>query len=130
MSDVEHDRCEFFTNVLRGRVHRRDENQYEGDYSSGSTYSERRRTMFLYEDGTFLLEDESFSTISSGGLSLPSEQRETADGTWTVQNIEEKPALVLWKEDGTSLTWWHLSTTSDTDVIYLDGDPWSRARID
>jgi hypothetical protein len=71
----------------------------------------------------------SSKTSSDAVLSSPVEQREATDGTWTVQDIEEKPALALWKEDETSLTWWHLGTDGD-DVLYMDGEPWSRARIE
>jgi hypothetical protein len=42
---------------------------------------------------------------------------------------EEKPALALWEEDETALTWWHLGTDGD-DVLYMDGEPWSRAGIE
>jgi hypothetical protein len=121
--------CEFFGNALQGQVLRREENQSDSGYGGGSSYWERRRALFLYEDGTFHLDDESFTTISAGGLSSPMEQREATDGTWTVQSIEEKPALALWKEDETSLTWWHLENDGD-DVLHMDGEPWSRARIE
>jgi hypothetical protein len=125
------DRCEFFTRILRGRVHRREDNGYEGDYSDGSSYWERRRALFLHEDGSFYLEDYSSTSISSGGMSLaPTEQREETTGTWTVQDVDDKPALALWNDDGTSLTWWHLDTTLDTSVVYLDGEPWSRELIE
>ena len=116
--------------ALSGRVLRREENGYEGDYSGGSSYWERRRALSLYDDGTFYLDEQSFTTISSGGMSLPSENRETAQGTWTVQDVEGRPALALWNEDDTSLTWWHVAhDVSDPGAVYLDGEPWSRALL-
>jgi hypothetical protein len=119
--------------LLIGHVFRRKENQYEGDYSGGSAYWERQRALFLRENGTFHFEDQSFTSVSAGGMSAPSERRETVDGTWALTSEGGMLAdaagdftLVL-SSRGRIVHLWGIEFLRG--VTYLDGQPWLRAPI-
>lgn len=120
-------RVDGLTSVLRGKVLRRADNHYEGGYSGGSSYYETSHALFLYEDGTFRYHQKTVTSISAGGMSLPSERADSHSGTWGVQFVKDEPALVLRNADRSVLTWWHTRTGSG--IQYLDGKPWTRKLI-
>ena len=105
----------------------RAENQFDRDCSGASSYLERSKAIFLHEDGTFRYEERTFSQVCAGGMSLPSERRQSGEGTWTVELVTDRPALVL-RQDGRVAGWWH-TRNGGAGVQYLDGEPWSRERI-
>jgi hypothetical protein len=114
------------TDVLSGKVLRRAENQFDRDASS-SSYFERSKAIFLHEDGSFRYEERTFSQVSTAGMSLPSERRHAGEGTWNVELMAGRPALVL-RQDGRVAAWWH-TREGGMGIQYLDGEPWNRYRI-
>lgn len=113
--------------LLGGKVLRRCENQFDRDYSGGSSYYERSKAIFLYADGTFRYEERTFAQLSAAGMSLPSERRQVGEGNWSVEIVTGRPALVL-RQDGRVAAWWH-TRDGGVGVQYLDGEPWTRYRI-
>jgi len=115
------------TAVLGGKVLKREQNQSDRDYSGGGFYSEQSESIALYADATFRYEKRSFSSVSGGGLSLPSERKHVETGTWVVEAVDGEDArLVLRKGRAIFKSW----ETSDggTGVQYLDGVRWARYR--
>ncbi len=113
--------------VLLGKKLKREQNQADRDFSGGGFYHEETTTIWLYADDTFEYEESTFSSVSSGGLSLPRETKKTASGTWTVRTISGAPHLVL-SVDGEVFASWRTSN-GGTGVQFLDGERWSRYRI-
>ena len=112
--------------TLTGKVLRRDE--AESDRSSnGSSFHERRKALYLYDDGTFRLEVSSSSRVSAAGMSFSSGGRpHVTEGDWTVRGAPNGTHLVL-RQEGVDIADW--VTTSGDNVQYLDGEPWNRYRI-
>jgi hypothetical protein len=113
--------------LLGGKVLRRSENQFDRDSGGGSSYSERSKAIFLYADGSFRYEERTFAHLSAAGMSIPSERRHAGEGTWSVEIVTGRPALVL-RQDGRVAAWWH-TRDGGVGVQYLDGEPWTRYRI-
>ena len=122
------ERFDIYTRLL-GKVLRREENSFDRDYSGGSSFSEKSMAIFLYKDNTFLFQVKSFSSLSGGGLSLPSESKRDTSGTWKVVASGSNPALELKLDDGQVLGTWILQTAARQGVEYLDGQPWNRYLI-
>lgn len=79
--------------------------------------------LFLYADSTFRLEKTVFRSVSSGGFSVPSEEKSAGEGTWAVEVVEDRPALVL-RQDGSVVQWWH-TEEGGTGIQYLNGKAWN-----
>ena len=115
------------TSLLQGKVLRRTESRVDGGASGVFSSSETKHGLFLYADGTFRLEKTVFTSVSSGGFSVPSEEKSAGEGTWAVEVVEDKPALVL-RQDGSVVLWWH-TEDGGSGIQYLDGKPWDRYYI-
>jgi hypothetical protein len=115
--------------ALTGKLLSHTENQSDRDYSGGSSYFERTQKLSLYPDGTFRFDLRTFTRVSSSGISLPSENSSSDEGTWRVQMVKEKPGLVLLRADGSVLTWWH-TRSGGAGVQYLDEVAWKRFRLE
>jgi hypothetical protein len=109
--------------VLRGKVLRCAENGSDAGF-----YWEKTTSVHLHADESFRYVEHSVSSVSGGGLSMPSESTREAEGTWHVRDVDGVPALVLW--DGEDVVaWWH-TRDGGTGVQYMDGVPWERYLID
>jgi hypothetical protein len=113
--------------VLRDKVLRRQNNNFDRDYSGGSSYYERSEAIYLFGDGSFRYEISSFSTVSAGGMTFSTPSNRERVGEWRIDRVEGQAALVL-IEDGEITNWWHTRNGS-TGVQYLDGQAWERCRI-
>jgi hypothetical protein len=118
---------ERLTKALEGRVLRRTVSNVGGGVSGVFSSSETKYGLFLYEDGTFRFEITEFTSVSSGGYSVPSEEKRSGEGMWAIEMIEEKPALVL-KQEGSIVRWWH-TEDGGSGVQYLNGERWDRYLI-
>jgi hypothetical protein len=70
--------------LLRGKVLRRTEADVSGGVSGVFSSFETKHALFLFEDGTFSYEVTEFRSVSSEGLSIPSEDKRTRTGSWDV----------------------------------------------
>lgn len=113
--------------VLRDKVLRKQSNNFDRDYSGGSSYSERTEAIYLCGDGSFRYEISSFSTVSAGGMTFSTPRSRERFGEWKIDRVAGQPALVL-IEDGEVTSWWH-TRDGGTGVQYLDGVAWERYRI-
>lgn len=118
---------ENMTAVLSGKILKRVHNQSDRDYSGGGFYSEQSESISLYADATFRYQKRSFSSVSSGGLSLPCERKWVETGTWSVELAGNDARLVL-RKGGTMFRSWKTSD-GGTGVQYLDGTRWERYRM-
>lgn len=118
---------ERLTQVLAGKVLRRTDSNVGGGVSGVFSSSQKKYGLFLFEDGTFSFETSEFVSVSSGGYSIPSEEKRSGEGTWVVEVIEDKPALVLMQE-GSIVQWWH-TEDGGPGAQYLDGERWDRYKI-
>lgn len=109
--------------VLMGKVLKRSENQADTGY-----YWEKTRSLYLYDDLSFRFVIHTMSSVSGGGLSMPSENQEVAEGRWTVEIRGFSPYLVL-KQDGAEVLSWK-SENGGQGLHYLDGEAWDRYRIE
>ena len=85
---------------------------------------EKKYAFFLHGDGTFHYEERTFNSVSSGGFSMPSEETRSGEGSWAVELLEGKPALVL-RQDGTTTKWWH-TEEGEPGIQYLGRQEWKR----
>ena len=120
-------RVESLTAVLSGKILKRVQNQSDRDYSGGGFYSVQSESISLFADATFRFEKRSFSSVSSGGLSLPCERKLVEIGTWAVECAGDDACLVLRKGNAVFRTW--KTRDGGTGVQYLDGTPWERYRM-
>jgi len=118
---------EYLTSLLRGKVLRRREADVGGGVSGVISSVEKKYALFLYPDGTFLYEERTFTSVTSGGFTVPSEQNKSGKGTWSVDAVAGKPALVL-KQDGTVSKWWH-TREAGPGMQYLGDQEWHRYSI-
>jgi hypothetical protein len=114
-----YDRSARFRQDLLGKVLRRSENQADTGY-----FWERSRAIYLYPDLSFRYVDRRTSSVSSGGLSMPFDKEEVAEGTWTVEMREFCTFLVL-EQNGVEVMSWR-SQNRGVSLHYLDGDAWDR----
>jgi hypothetical protein len=127
LSSSDREQLSTLSEMLASKVLKRSTNQGDSGYGS-SSYLERTEAISLYSDHTFVWRKESFSSVSSGGLSMPSEQKRSTSGQWTAQIVEGKPALVLWNGDEL-VTWWH-ARSGGSGIQYLDQDRWERYKME
>lgn len=79
--------------ILSDKKLKRENVNSDRDYSGGGWFDEKTESLFLWSDRNFTFVIESFSSVSSGGFSLPSQSRKEYFGTWNV--IEENFTLYL-----------------------------------
>lgn len=113
---------------LKGKVLKKDENSYDGDYSGGSVYYQKAIAIYLYEDHSFRYEEKTFSSVRAGGLSLPSESTNRQEGRWKMEFHHETPHLVLRQTDDSVFRMWAVKD-GGVGVEYLDDVAWNRYRI-
>jgi len=113
--------------LLQGKVLRRREEDVSGGVSGVISSVEKKYALFLYADGTFLYEERTFTSVTSGGFTVPSEETRSGEGTWSVEAVAGNPALVL-KQDGEVTKWWHIRE-GGPGMQYLDGHEWHRYYI-
>jgi hypothetical protein len=118
-------------NRLLGKVLRRQSNSFDSDYNGGSSYFEESSAIYLYTDDTFRFEHSSFSSLSSGGLSLSSGEPkiQLVEGTWWVRSDGVNPVLELKYMDGSIFNTLLLRIPMLQGIEYLDNEPWNRYRI-
>ena len=112
---------------LRGKVLRRTESDVGGGVSGVVSSSQTKYALFLFEDDTFSYEITKFRSVSSGGYSIPSEDKRTATGIWEVQILDDKPFLVL-MQDGSIVKRWRNGIGGE-GIHLLDDEPWNRYLI-
>lgn len=112
---------------LRGKVLRRTEANVSGGVSGVFSSSQTKYALFLFEDNTFSYEIIEFRSVSSGGASIPSEDKRTAKGTWEVQILDDKPFLVL-EQEGSIVKRWRNGIGGE-GIHLLDDVPWNRYLI-
>jgi hypothetical protein len=113
---------------LKGKVLRREENQFDRDYSGGCSHYEKSQRLLLHANDTFRFEQKVAISGLSSGLNLPSERIHVNTGTWTIEMRQGRTALVLKHIDGTEFTWWY-TEDGGPGIQYLDGKPWNRYLI-
>jgi hypothetical protein len=112
---------------LRGKVLRRTESGVGGGVSGVFSSSQIKYALFLFEDDTFSYEITEFRSVSSGGYSIPSEEKRTAKGIWEVRILDDKPFLVL-VQGGSIVKSWQ-NAIGDEGIHLLDGERWNRYLI-
>lgn len=112
---------------LAGKVLRRTESNVGGGVSGVISTSRKKHGLFLFEDGTFRMEVTEFTSVSSGGYGMPSEEKRSGEGTWSVEMMADKPALVL-RQGGAIAQWWH-TEEGGPGVELLNGERWDRYKI-
>jgi hypothetical protein len=85
---------------------------------------ERSRVLHLRGDLTFHFVDRRSSSVSGGGLSMPSSNEDVLEGRWTVEMRGFSTYLVL-KQDGVEITSWR-SENRGPNLHFLDGEAWER----
>ncbi len=120
-------KLENLPSILGGKKLQREENQSNRDYSGGGFYSEKSEAIYLFADHTFRHEKRTFSSVSGGRLSLPSESKRTAEGKWAVEMVAGESHLVL-RKDGSVVESWRTSD-GGMGVQYLNGVRWSRYKM-
>ena len=112
---------------LAGKVLRRTVSKVDGGVSGVISTSQKKFGLFLFADGTYRMEVTRFTSVSSGGYGVPSEEKSSDEGQWSVEMMEDRPALVL-RQRGTLAQWWHVEDGGD-GVEYLNGARWDRYKI-
>lgn len=109
--------------VLMDKVLKRSENQADTGY-----YWEKTRSLYLYGNLNFRYVIHTMSSVSGGGLSMPSENEEVAEGRWSIRMVGFTPHLVLLQDGNEVLSW--RSENGGQGLHYLDGEAWDRYRIE
>jgi hypothetical protein len=121
----EHKRIlENLSRLLADKVLKRTVSNVGGGTSGVFSWSEKKLALFLYSNGTYRFETTEFRSVSGGGYSIPSESKRAFEGTWLVEIIEDKPALVI-RQDETIINWWH-AENGGAGIQYLNGVRWGR----
>jgi hypothetical protein len=113
---------------LKDKVLRREENQFDQDYSKGSCYYEKSQRLILYGNFAFHFEQKVLASVSGNKPGLPSERHQINTGRWAVEMRQGRTALVLNNSDGSEFTWWYIED-GGSGVQYLDGKAWNRSSI-
>lgn len=114
--------------VLSDRKLKKERVSSDRDYSGGGWFDERTESLFLCSDKSFAFIVESFSRVSSGGFSMPSQSRNEYFGSWDV--TEENGTLYLWlfHQDGSQEK---LQTRNlGTGLQELNYQTWNRYRME
>jgi hypothetical protein len=112
---------------LRGKVLRRTESDVGGGVSGVVSSSQTKYALFLFEDDTFSYEITKFRSVSSGGYSIPSEDKRTTTGGWEIQILDDKPFLVLLQDRSVVKRW--QNGIGEEGIHLLDGERWNRYSI-
>lgn len=97
------------------------------DYSGGSTYYERQIVIKLTASKIFVLDDQSFSRITSAGLTRSRPTRTRKTGFWHIAvSTKDQPLLVL-KPTGEDEMLYVITVQDRT--LNLDGKPWELAKL-
>lgn len=86
--------------VLSDRKLKRERVNSDRDYSGGGWFDEKTESLFLCSDKSFAFIIESFSSVSSGGFSMPSQSRKEYFGSWDVIDEDGILYLILIYQDG------------------------------
>ena len=113
---------------LRGKVLRRTDSHVGGGVSGVISSSQTKYALFLYEDDTFSYEVTEFRSVSSGGYSIPSEEKSAMTGYWEIDILENEPFLVL-IQDGSIVQRWRNGIGDEEGIHLLDGQRWNRYLI-
>lgn len=123
-----HERRQRAMAFLRGKVLRRSDAHVGGGVSGVISTCQTKYALFLYEDDTFSYEVTEFRSVSSGGFSVPSEEKSTMNGYWEIDILENEPFLVL-RQDGSIVKRWRNGISDDEGIHLLDGQRWNRYLI-
>lgn len=116
-----------WTNTLASTALVYKTNMVDSDYSGGSIYYDRQIVIRLMTRNVFELDDQSFSRISSSGLTLPRSSRRLKTGFWSIAvSTKDQPLLVL-KPTGEDEMLYVISERDRT--LHLDGKPFDRAKL-
>jgi hypothetical protein len=88
------------TNLLLNKKLVYEKAESDRDYSGGGWYSDVKLSIILYADKSFEAKKQTFSSVSGGGLSLPSESNEVKYGYWCIDYKYPNLLLVLRYENG------------------------------
>lgn len=86
--------------ILSDRKLKKERVSSDRDYSGGGWFDEKTESLFLCSDKSFAFIVESFSSVSSGGFSLPSQSRNEYFGSWDVTEDNGILYLLLFHQDG------------------------------
>lgn len=86
--------------ILSDRKLKKERVSSDRDYSGGGWFDERTESLFLCSDKSFAFIVESFSSVSSGGFSMPSQSRNEYFGSWDVTEENGILYLLLFHQDG------------------------------
>lgn len=86
--------------ILSNRKLKRQAVNSDRDYSGGGWFDEKTESLFLCSDKSFAYVIESFSSVSSGGLFLPSQSRNEYFGSWDVIYENFNWYLMLYYQNG------------------------------
>jgi hypothetical protein len=116
-----------WTTRLAGTVLVYQTNSPDSDYSGGSTYYERRIVIKLTASKIFTFDDQSFSRVSSAGITASRPSRTKKTGFWRVAvSTADQPLLVLKPSDEDEML--YLITVRDR-TLHLDGKPWELTKL-
>lgn len=87
-------------NRLINKVLMRTENQFDSDYSGGSSYFEKNISIYLYDDFSFYHEIKTFTSVSAAGFSMPRESLTKQIGRWSIHPFAYHPQLLLTNSNG------------------------------
>jgi hypothetical protein len=104
---------------LMGKILERSENQTDTGF-----YWEMSRVLHLRSDLSFRYVVRTASSVSGGGLSMPSAKEEVLEGRWTVEMRGSSTYLVL-KRNGVEILSWR-SENRGPNLHFLDGEAWER----
>lgn len=114
--------------VLSNKKLKKERVNSDRDYSGGGWFDEKTESLFLCSDKSFAFVVESFSSVSSGGFSMPSQSRNEYFGSWDV--TEENGVFYLWlfHQDGSQEK---LQTRNlGTGLQELNYQTWNRYRME
>lgn len=116
-----------WTDKLLGTVLVYRTNSPDSGYSGGSTYYERQIVIKLTASKIFALDDQSFSRISTGTMSLSKPSRTKKSGFWRIAvSTKDEPLLVL-TPTGEEELLYGISVRNRT--LHLDGKPWELTKL-
>jgi hypothetical protein len=101
-------------------------NSPDSGYSSGSTYYERQIVIKLTASKIFELDDQSFSRISTGTMSLSKPSRTKKSGFWRIAVSTKDELLLVLTPTGEDELLYVISVRNRT--LHLDGKPWELTR--
>lgn len=114
--------------VLSGKKLKKEHVNSDRDYSGGGWFDEKTESLFLCSDKSFAFIIESFSSVSSGGFSMPSQSRNEYFGNWDVIEEDYTLYLILLYQDGSQEK---IQTKNlGTGLQQLNYQTWNRYRME